>query len=103
MLRITKSETATEVRLVLEGKLIGLWVVELQTLWEKIRAQNQAQKCVIDLSGTTAIDENGQRILTSMCSEGVRFIASGVATIHLIKEIKCKCARQLAGGMLKRG
>lgn len=103
MLRITKSETPAEVRLVLEGKLIGPWVIELQTIWEKIRAENQTQKCVIDLSGTTAIDESGQQILTSMCSEGVRFIASGVATIHLIKEIRCKCARQLKGGMLKRG
>lgn len=103
MLRITTFSMPTEVRLVLEGKLTGPWVEELQSAWEKSLSQYRSRKCVVDLSGTTAIDENGKRLLTAMHSKGVRFIANGVATIQLIKEIRCKCAQQFIGETWKRG
>jgi ABC-type transporter Mla MlaB component len=103
MLRITILDTPTEVRLVLEGTLTGPWVAEVESAWEKIRGQNRPQKCVVDLSGTVGIDESGKKLLAAMCSEGARFIAKGVATIQLIKEMKSKCAQQLTDGPLRRG
>lgn len=102
MLRITIFDTPAEVRLVLEGKLTGPWVTEMESAWEKIRGQNRPQKCVVDLSGTIGIDESGKKLLAAMCSEGARFIANGVATIQLIKDITCKCGQQLTNRTLKR-
>lgn len=103
MLRITIFNMPTGLRLVLEGKLAGPWVAELESAWEEARAGNRPQKSVVDLSGVTTVDENGKKLLATMCSEGARFIANGVATIQLIKEIKCKCAQQLINGTSKGG
>ncbi|MGH9448468.1 MAG: hypothetical protein ACRD3O_22530 [Terriglobia bacterium] len=94
MLRITVFEMPPERRFVLEGKITEPWIGELESAWEKAKNPQRSLKCVVDLSGTTAIDESGKRILTRMCGEGARFIANGVATIQLIKDIKRKCAQQ---------
>ena len=96
MLRITISDTPAEQRLVLEGKLTEPSVAELESVWEKARNERQGRKCVIDLSGITLIDQHGKKILTAMCNEGAEFIAQGVATAHMVKEIECGCARHLA-------
>jgi ABC-type transporter Mla MlaB component len=102
MLRITIFDMPAEQRLVLEGRLTEPWVSELESTWEKTRNGRQCHKCVVDLSGTTVIDESGKRILMVMCSEGARFVANGVATIHLIRDIKRKCAQDLLNASLKK-
>jgi hypothetical protein len=92
MLRITILDMQVEQRIVLEGKLAEPWVGELESVWEKTRYSRRDRRCVVDLSGTTVIDEKGRRILMVMCAEGARLIAKGVATIQLVKDIKRKCA-----------
>lgn len=94
MLRVTIFDTAGEQRLVLEGKLTEPSLPELESAWEKARRDRQGRRCVIDLSGITLIDQHGKRVLIAMCGEGARFIAPGVATAHMVKEIECTCARR---------
>lgn len=102
MLRITISDTADEQRLVLEGKLTEPSVAELESAWEKARSERQGRKCVIDLNGITVIDQYGKRVLNAMCNEGAQFIAQGVATSHMVKEIECRCARHRANTTSER-
>jgi ABC-type transporter Mla MlaB component len=102
MLRITSFDIPAEQRLVLEGRLTEPWVAELKSAWEKARTERQGRKCVIDLSGVTVIDQYGKKILTAMCNEGARFVAQGVATIHLIKEIECRCSQHSANTMSEK-
>lgn len=90
MLRITIHETPDEQRLVLEGKLIQPCVAELESAWERTRNERQGRNSVVDLSGATAIDASGKRMLARMSGEGAQFIAKGVATKHLIEEIEQK-------------
>jgi anti-anti-sigma regulatory factor len=94
MLRVTIFDTATEQRLVLEGKLTEPWIPEIESAWEKARNQRQGRKCVIDLSETTVIDRNGKRVLAMMCNEGAQFIVEGIATRHLIRVIQRACAER---------
>ena len=96
MLRVTIFDSPREQRLVLEGRLTEPWLAELELAWKQTQTVRQGRKCVVDLTGATLIDEHGKRILIAMCNEGVQFIAHGVATIHLIKEIRRKCWRQQA-------
>jgi hypothetical protein len=50
---------------------------------------------VVDLSDVTFIDENGERLLAEMRSAGVKFVATGVATKHLLDNLKGRGERPL--------
>lgn len=102
MLRITICETPHEQHFVLEGKLTQPWITELESAWERSRSGRRGRRCVIDLSGTTAIDQCGKQMLARMSSEGAQFIAKGVATIHTVEDIKKDCAQHAANAAPER-
>ncbi|MDP8988806.1 MAG: hypothetical protein M3N41_01835 [Acidobacteriota bacterium] len=47
------------------------------------------------MSEVTFIDESGEKLLCEMRSEGAEFIAAGVETKHLLKNLKGKGERPL--------
>ena len=84
MLRII----TTESKLTLHGQLAGPWVEELKIAWnESLR--------VVDLTDVTFVDEAGARILCAMKDAGVKFVARGVDTKHLLDDLKRKTAPPL--------
>jgi hypothetical protein len=50
---------------------------------------------VVDLNDVTFIDENGERLLSEMGSAGAEFVATGVATKHLLRNLKVRGERPL--------
>jgi anti-anti-sigma regulatory factor len=84
MLRITSFEGT----LTLHGQLAGPWVAELESAWDK-------SPLVVDLTNVTFVDEAGARVLCAMKDAGVRFVATGVDTKHLLDELKRKTAPPL--------
>jgi ABC-type transporter Mla MlaB component len=88
MLRITITETATEQRWTLEGRLVGPWVGQLRTNWEnRHRAQN-GRACTVDLNGVTSIDKGGRRLLRAMSKEGTQLIATGVHIKYVLDQLQ---------------
>ena len=84
MLRII----TTESKLTLHGQLAGPWVQELKVAWnESLR--------VVDLTDVTFVDEAGARVLCAMKDAGVKFVARGVDTKHLLDDLKRKTAPPL--------
>jgi hypothetical protein len=79
MLRIT----TTEAKLTLHGQLAGPWVDEFKAAWDKSLR-------VVDLTDVTFVDEAGARVLCAMNDAGVRFVARGVDTKHLLDDLKRK-------------
>ena len=49
----------------------------------------------MDLSDVTFIDESGEKLLSEMRSDGAEFVAAGVETKHLLKNLKGKGERPL--------
>ncbi len=94
MQKVTILENPVEQRFVVDGKLTQPWVSELESAWERERDARRGRRCVVDLSGTTLIDRSGRQLLTTMCGEGVRFIAKGVYVKHLIKQLRRNGAKQ---------
>lgn len=84
MLKITISETETETRWILQGRLVGPWVPELRSCWKKWHRTQTEQVCVGDLNDVTFIDESGQRLLRAICKKGAQFVANGIYTKHLL-------------------
>lgn len=88
MLKITEQRGATKdaLSLILEGRLAGPWVEELNGSWCKLTA-NQREGAVIDLSGVTFIDAMGKALLNRLWQEGARLRASGCLTRCIVEEI----------------
>jgi hypothetical protein len=95
MLRITHKETETEQRWTLCGQLTGPWVGELRSCWEHGREAAIDTHAVVDLSDVTFIDESGEQLLSEMRSGGAEFVAGGVDTKHLLKNLKAQGERPL--------
>jgi hypothetical protein len=88
MLKITLADTASELRLRLEGKLAGLWVRELGQCWQTAASKTAGRKTVVDLREVDFVDEDGQVLLCRMHHAGVKFLAA----TPLIRDIVTRCA-----------
>ena len=100
MLRITITETATEQRWTLEGRLAGPWVGQLRTNWKnRHRAQN-GRACTVDLNGVTFIDKSGRRLLRAMSKEGTQFIATSIYIKYALDQLqpaRCRLLEAISG------
>ncbi len=86
MLKISVVESRSERRLIVEGKLLGPWVTELETACENARADIQNRELIVDLKDVTAISEEGENVLLQLMNENVKFCC-GVFTKHVLIEL----------------
>lgn len=88
MLRITEQRGATNdfISLILEGRLAGPWVEELNALWHQL-AVSQRGNVLIDLSGVTFIDATGKTLLDRLWRQGARLRATGCLTRCIVEQI----------------
>lgn len=86
MLRITKHSYSKTLRLVVEGRLEGAHVSELENCWQTITPGADAL-IVVDLTGVTFIDCGGKKLLTRIHEHGDRLIATGIMTKQVVEEI----------------
>jgi hypothetical protein len=87
LLRITQTETETERRWTLCGRLTGPSVAVLRACWEHDHRAADGVRRLLDLSDVTFIDESGEELLSEMRSGGAEFVAAGVATKHLVESL----------------
>jgi ABC-type transporter Mla MlaB component len=88
LLKITGQRGAEKdsISLLLEGRLAGPWVEELNNVWRKLTA-NQQKTAVVDLSGVTFIDATGKGLLGTLWRQGARLCATGCLTRCVVEEI----------------
>jgi hypothetical protein len=87
MLRITVTETASEQRWILQGRLTGSTIEELITSWGANRRCQPSKNCVVDLNQITSIDKDGEQVLLMMLRNGAKFVATGLYTKHLLESL----------------
>lgn len=86
MLKITIHPEAGTTRLMLEGRLAGPWVEELDRCWRGV-AGTGPNHLVVDLSGVTFIAPEGKALLTKMWQQGAKLHAAGCLTTCIVDEI----------------
>jgi outer membrane protein len=84
MLKITLKREEQTSTLLLEGKLAGPWVSEVQGSWDAARADGQ--KVSLDLNGVTFIDADGKALLAKLHQEGATLISRGCLTRAIIAQ-----------------
>jgi hypothetical protein len=87
MLKISIVENRSQIRLVLEGKLVVPWVDELRPACEKAKADLGDRDLVVEVKNLTAINQAGENVLLELMKEGVTFRGSGVFTKHILKQL----------------
>ena len=89
MLKITEQWGAEtdSLTLVLEGRLAGPWVEELQAAWHALPT-NGHDRVVINLADVTYIDAKGKALLARLWREGAELRASGCLTRCVVEEIR---------------
>jgi hypothetical protein len=87
LLRITQTETETERRWTLCGRVAGPSVAVLRACWEHDHQARDGVRRLLDLRDVTFIDESGEELLSEMRSSGAEFVAAGVATKHLVESL----------------
>jgi len=90
MLKITRIDTDTEQRLILEGRLANPCIAELSSHWKETRHAHPERDFVVDLRGVLRIDNAGECALALMKAEGARFLASGIRMKHLIHDLEIR-------------
>ena len=88
VIRITCHNEAALTRLVLEGKLAGACVDELDKCWRD--APSKWSSLLIDLTSVSFIDDRGKQLLKRMHDNGATLISSSIMSRCLIEELKCE-------------
>jgi len=88
MLKITEKKDLVPayMSIILEGRLAGPWVEELHSYWRQISG-NQQSGAVIDLTGVTFIDANGNALLAKLWQQGAELRAAGCLNRCVVEEI----------------
>lgn len=86
MLKITTQSDAKSAKLVLEGRLAGPWVEELERCWRKVIG-SQKSSVLVDLTGVTFITPESKALLTQMWQQGAKFHAAGCLNRCIVEEI----------------
>jgi ABC-type transporter Mla MlaB component len=80
VLKIIMTETETEIRWILLGRLVGPWVREVRSCWKKRHRTQTGQRCIVDLNDVTFIDKSGERLLRAISKKGAQLVANGIYT-----------------------
>jgi len=83
MLKIESARTTDgRLKLVIEGRVIGPWVVELERACERALAGTAAE-LTVDLSEVAFVDPDGLELLCGLGRRGVRLDCSGFVAEQL--------------------
>jgi len=88
MLRITVRNEIEITRFVVEGKLAGACVCELERCWQATKSDESQGAILVDLSSVTFIDASGKELLSRMHEKGIRFVATSLMPRCFIEEIE---------------
>jgi anti-anti-sigma regulatory factor len=88
VLKISMTETTTDRRWILEGRLVGPWVGELRATWKRAHRSQDRRACIIDLNDVTFIDKSGERLLRAMSKKGAQLLARGLYVKHMLEQMK---------------
>lgn len=96
MLKISVEESDGSVRLILEGRLVGPWVGELERVCHEQNTQTRNLHLIVDLCGVTAMDTRAQGFLQELFQQGATLNCSDVLNQYLV-ELMSHTRRKVEG------
>jgi hypothetical protein len=88
MLRITTRNRPETTCFIIEGRLAGPLIMELDRCWQAAISKEPRTSILVDLTGTTCIDVQGKQLLARMYRNGAKLTGTGLMTKFIIQEIE---------------
>jgi anti-anti-sigma regulatory factor len=88
VLRTMITDTPFEQKWVLQGRLCGVWALDLQEKWHSTKSTREGRKCAVDLEDVISVDCKGERVLLQMAREGAVLRASRAYMKHILVSLK---------------
>jgi anti-anti-sigma regulatory factor len=88
MLRITTRNRPETTCFIIEGRLAGPLIMELDRCWQAAISNEPHTSILVDLTGTTCIDAQGKELLARMHQQGAKLTGTGLMTKFIIREIE---------------
>ncbi len=88
MLRISTHHEPTTTIFVVEGRLAGPWVAELERCWLAATSNEPPESIHVDLNAVTYIDAQGKELLTQMRRNGAMLLVSGLMMNAIVDAIE---------------
>ena len=85
-IHINDSEEATT--FMLEGRLVGAWVKELESCLQGALAAEPRRSIVVNLADVSFVDADGIDLLTRMRRQGVRLASTGIMMNAIVEAIE---------------
>lgn len=95
MFRISVVDTAAQRRVILEGKLVAPWTVELRRFCEQAGAELNGRELVIDIKQLTAISQEGENLLLELMKKGFVLRSAGLFTKQVLAQLNRRLRREL--------
>jgi hypothetical protein len=95
MLKISVIDSPRQRRLIVEGKLIAPWAIELKNACQQATADLRGRKLVIEMKHVIRISPEGENVILELISQGIRFRCSGMFTKHVLKELTRRASRNV--------
>lgn len=93
MLRINSREENELTTLIVEGKLVGQWVKELEDCWRHTVDSHPQRPIRVNLSAVGFIDSGGKELLIRMRKQGVVLVPTGCFMKVIVDEIETEVAK----------
>ena len=87
MMKIQMKEYDGQLILLVEGRLAGAFVPELENCWQAARTNRPGRKIAVDLKSVTCIDRAGRYLLQTMHRNGVGFLRAGLAVQDILEQV----------------
>lgn len=87
VLRISVEKSDRDLSLILEGRLVGPWVEELQRVCGDLGPPANYRQWTVDLCGVTAMDASGQELLDRLLQRGATLRCSDVMNQYWVEQM----------------
>jgi len=88
VLKISVTETKTELRWILEGRLAGPWVTELRKSWKSKQRSRKGRACIVDLNDVISVDVAGEDLLRDLLKRGAQLVGTPLYLRYLPQRLK---------------
>jgi len=84
VLRTMITDTPFEQKWVLQGRLCGVWALDLQEKWLSTKSAREGRMCAVDLEDVVSVDVKGECVLLQMAREGAVLRATRAYMKHIL-------------------
>jgi hypothetical protein len=87
MLRVSSESDKNAHTIKLEGKIIGLWVDELHSVWRSVAPELQGRQLYLDVRGLSFVDARGKLLLREIYqATNASFLADSPLTKRFVQD-----------------